>query len=396
MSLELEGPEFEKTVHDHARYLGLDPERHPQLLWIAVEALTAKVPSDWRVAATKNGSAYFYNTRTRETMWEHPLDEKFRSMVREQLAKLGELSPEVHNRPPRPSTDHLPSSLSSPAKFRTNPGSTQSQRHHRSKSRRHTSSGNSSGSDSDEDSDTHSQESRDAIVELESRLMQEVAQNKILQDQLQHEQALNRQYQSRSAESDVTILKLRGELSDQQSSLVASQTGESNQAEQARVLQEHLQNEQQKALQLQENLAAASADVRYMQSTMSVYQAQIDSLQSRCTDLEQQCAESHQRSVKATNLEAVLSAKNEILAQKNEDLVKLQQQMASDMSLGLPDVRGLNGANVAHRADRARMELANHALNSQQVRLAPLTMTSNLRAGNKSALFLLCCCFMVG
>ena len=115
MSLDLEGPEFEQTVREHARYLGLDPERHPQLLWIAVEALTAKVPSDWRVAATKSGSAYFYNTTTRETMWEHPLDEKFKSMVREQLSKLGELP--INNAGGAgsgPAFQHLPSSNGPP------------------------------------------------------------------------------------------------------------------------------------------------------------------------------------------------------------------------------------------------------------------------------------------
>ena len=298
-SLELEGPDFEKTVHDHARYLGLDPQRHPQLLWIAVEALTAKVPSDWRVAATKSGSAYFYNTRTRETMWEHPLDEKFKSMVREHLGRLGELTLDEEGRAvggngkASAGSQHLPTSLSRP-NWRHSPADEKPPRRRR---------GNSDGGSSGDDSDSHSQESRDAIVELESRLMQEVAQNKILQDQLEHEQALNRQYQARSAEADVTILKLRGEVAEHKSSLVASQSGENNQvcmpasllrasessgflhspratvydfdtrlnqAEQARVLQEHLHNEQQKALQLQENLSAASADVRYMQSTMSV------------------------------------------------------------------------------------------------------------------------------
>lgn len=229
-SLELEGPDFEKTVHDHARYLGLDPQRHPQLLWIAVEALTAKVPSDWRVAATKSGSAYFYNTRTRETMWEHPLDEKFKSMVREHLSRLGELTLDEEGRAVGGkgrgnafSQQHLPSSLSRPD-WRRSPADEKPPRQRR---------GNADGAvDSGDDSDSHSQESRDAIVELESRLMQEVAQNKILQDQLEHEQALNRQYQARSAEADVTILKLRGEVAEHKSSLVASQSGENNQVRQ--------------------------------------------------------------------------------------------------------------------------------------------------------------------
>jgi centrosomal protein CEP164 len=239
MSLDLEGPEFEKTVHDHARYLGLDPARHPQLLWIAVEALTAKVPSDWRVAATKTGAAYFYNTRTRETMWEHPLEEQFKSMVREQLAKIGELSPDrgigSNGRAKGGGggggggdgrdVAALPSSLSKRGARVSSRGGSSSggggrrrgrskQRHEHSFRRKDGQSASGSGSDDGAESDAsdsdgssgsgssgvssgsgggHSQSSRDAIVELESRLMQEVAQNKILQDQLDHEQALNRQ-----------------------------------------------------------------------------------------------------------------------------------------------------------------------------------------------------------
>ena len=172
------------------------------------------------------------------------------------------------------------------------------------------------------------------------------------------------------------------------------------------MLQSHLEKEQQKTLQLQENLAAASADVRYMQSTMSVYQTQVSeraakqfftdrsiaprssvspvrwcvracvrravgpsthdspcacacvcvrvcvrvggravdhddlcargarappptmqvqSLKSRCADLEDQCTEARQQAQKATNLESIAAARNEILTQKNEDLQRVQK-----------------------------------------------------------------------
>ena len=41
------GPGSEDDVAQFAKYLGMDPEADRDLLWIASQALNAKLPNDW-------------------------------------------------------------------------------------------------------------------------------------------------------------------------------------------------------------------------------------------------------------------------------------------------------------------------------------------------------------
>ena len=87
-------PEFMKTaVEEHARYLGMDPENpdHAELLWIAEEALTAPLPEDWEQGVTDDGTPYFFNVETKESVWDHPLDAHYQQMFEVELKKLKKL-----------------------------------------------------------------------------------------------------------------------------------------------------------------------------------------------------------------------------------------------------------------------------------------------------------------
>ena len=69
-----------EEVREFALYLGMNPEEDKDLLWIAVDAMTAKLPEHWEELKAENGQSYYYFKRTGQTQWEHPLDEYYRGL----------------------------------------------------------------------------------------------------------------------------------------------------------------------------------------------------------------------------------------------------------------------------------------------------------------------------
>eukprot|EP00992_Anisonema_acinus_P008911 TRINITY_DN5096_c0_g1_i1.p1 TRINITY_DN5096_c0_g1~~TRINITY_DN5096_c0_g1_i1.p1 ORF type:complete len:425 (+),score=53.24 TRINITY_DN5096_c0_g1_i1:61-1335(+) len=74
-------PPTEKEVIDYAKWLGLDPDTEPELLWLAREALTAPLPPYWRPCNTQDGEVYYFNFSTGESLWDHPMDSLFKKSV---------------------------------------------------------------------------------------------------------------------------------------------------------------------------------------------------------------------------------------------------------------------------------------------------------------------------
>lgn len=62
----------------YARYLGIDPVADHDLLWIAVEALEAPLPSDWTEHFDSCDRVFYYNATTRVSSWTHPLEHVYR------------------------------------------------------------------------------------------------------------------------------------------------------------------------------------------------------------------------------------------------------------------------------------------------------------------------------
>lgn len=77
----------------YARYLGIDPVADHDLLWIAVEALEAPLPSDWTEHFDSNDRVFYYNATTRVSSWTHPLEhiyrETYKTIVNFRNANLG-------------------------------------------------------------------------------------------------------------------------------------------------------------------------------------------------------------------------------------------------------------------------------------------------------------------
>merc|ERR1719162_2312350 len=62
----------------YAWYLGIDPVADHDLLWIAVEALEAPLPSTWSEHFDSNDRVFYYNASTRVSSWTHPLEHVYR------------------------------------------------------------------------------------------------------------------------------------------------------------------------------------------------------------------------------------------------------------------------------------------------------------------------------
>ena len=67
-------------VLEFAKYLGIDIEKHADLLWIADEALSAEEPEGWERGEAPNGETYYTHTVTQMVLWQHPLDYYFQEL----------------------------------------------------------------------------------------------------------------------------------------------------------------------------------------------------------------------------------------------------------------------------------------------------------------------------
>ncbi|XP_076876985.1 uncharacterized protein LOC143526225 [Brachyhypopomus gauderio] len=71
----------EQDIHDFARQIGIDPEREPELLWLAREVAVAPLPPEWKPCQDVTGEVYYFNFSTGQSTWEHPCDEHYRQLV---------------------------------------------------------------------------------------------------------------------------------------------------------------------------------------------------------------------------------------------------------------------------------------------------------------------------
>jgi len=80
---------WSKPETEYAQYIGIDPRREPELMWIAQEGLEAPLPAGWAEASTADGVTYYYETATRRSLWEHPYDQHYRDTVKKTRAAQG-------------------------------------------------------------------------------------------------------------------------------------------------------------------------------------------------------------------------------------------------------------------------------------------------------------------
>eukprot|EP00759_Apiculatamorpha_spiralis_P000432 PhF_6_TR10099/c0_g1_i1/m.15715 len=77
-----------EELHEYAQWLGMDPELDKELMWVAEEGLKAPLPKDWRPCKTDSGEIYYFNFRSGESIWDHPMDEFYKAKFQEEKEKL--------------------------------------------------------------------------------------------------------------------------------------------------------------------------------------------------------------------------------------------------------------------------------------------------------------------
>lgn len=79
--MDTSSPEFKAALRDHAKSLGVDPDAESHLMALVEEALLVETPEGWEQGETEDGTLYYFNTTTEESIWEHPLDAHYRELI---------------------------------------------------------------------------------------------------------------------------------------------------------------------------------------------------------------------------------------------------------------------------------------------------------------------------
>ncbi|XP_071441917.1 centrosomal protein of 164 kDa-like isoform X2 [Hetaerina americana] len=85
----------EEEIKDYAVKIGIDPKSEPHLMPLACDGLMQALPPEWKPCYDEEIQGYYYyNTKTHQSQWEHPLDEVFRNLVKksrsESLSSAGD------------------------------------------------------------------------------------------------------------------------------------------------------------------------------------------------------------------------------------------------------------------------------------------------------------------
>jgi centrosomal protein CEP164 len=71
----------QEEIRKYAKWLGMDVEADEIFFYIAKQGLQAPLPSEWKPCKTTDTEEiYYFNFNTGDSTWDHPCDEKYKSM----------------------------------------------------------------------------------------------------------------------------------------------------------------------------------------------------------------------------------------------------------------------------------------------------------------------------
>jgi len=79
----------DKEITDYAEWLGMDPEKDADLLWIARQGLKTPLPKPWQPCESASGDIFYFNPESGESKWDHPCDDELRQLYAAEKAKKG-------------------------------------------------------------------------------------------------------------------------------------------------------------------------------------------------------------------------------------------------------------------------------------------------------------------
>ncbi|NXT00645.1 CE164 protein, partial [Jacana jacana] len=78
----------EQEIQDFAREIGIDPEKEPELIWLAREGIVAPLPPEWKPCQDITGDVYYFNFANGQSTWDHPCDDYYKGLVIQEREKL--------------------------------------------------------------------------------------------------------------------------------------------------------------------------------------------------------------------------------------------------------------------------------------------------------------------
>ncbi|KAG8344654.1 WW domain [Trypanosoma vivax] len=79
----------EAELLEYGKWLGMDLPADKPFLWIAREGLKAPLPEHWKACRSEKGELYYFNFKTGESIWDHPLDEHYRQLLQSEKKNPG-------------------------------------------------------------------------------------------------------------------------------------------------------------------------------------------------------------------------------------------------------------------------------------------------------------------
>ncbi|CCW64151.1 unnamed protein product [Phytomonas sp. EM1] len=70
----------ETEIIEYAKWLGMNLPEDSPFLWIAREGLKAPLPENWKACQSDKGELYYFNVKSGESIWDHPMDDYFKTL----------------------------------------------------------------------------------------------------------------------------------------------------------------------------------------------------------------------------------------------------------------------------------------------------------------------------
>lgn len=80
-------PNYEPShteIVEYGKWLGMELPRDENLLWIAREGLKAPLPDNWKACKSEKGELYYFNFKTGQSIWDHPLDDHYKKLYKDE------------------------------------------------------------------------------------------------------------------------------------------------------------------------------------------------------------------------------------------------------------------------------------------------------------------------
>lgn len=78
----------EAEIKEYGEWLGMQLPEDEELIWIAREGLRAPLPKEWKPCKTDTGEVYYFNFKTGDSIWDHPMDEHFKNKFKQEKERL--------------------------------------------------------------------------------------------------------------------------------------------------------------------------------------------------------------------------------------------------------------------------------------------------------------------